>query len=137
MTPAPRWAGAAAALCVAAAHVPITPEHLHEAPYVGAAFVALEVTCVLLATALLRHDDAIVWSATGAVAGAALTAYVLSRTVGLPQIGDDVGNWTEPLGIVAVTFESLLLLMAVAALLGSRRGRGTLVEDPPGGFARV
>ena len=136
MTTLTRSVGAAAALGVAAAHVPITGEHLHEAPYIGVLFVLLEITCVVLAAALVLRDDNVVWVATGAVTGAALVAYLLSRTVGLPQIGDDVGNWTEPLGVVSVTIEAFLLLMSAGALLVFRRGRRSLGERTPGGLAR-
>jgi hypothetical protein len=38
----------------------------------------------------------------------AILAYALTRSMALAQIGDDVGNWTEPLGIVALTAEALL-----------------------------
>jgi hypothetical protein len=51
--------------------------------------------------------------ATGVVAALALIGYVLSRVVGLPQIGDDVGNWGDPLAIVAISFESLMLAAAL------------------------
>jgi hypothetical protein len=38
--------------------------------------------------------------------------FLASRTVGLPQIGDDVGNWTEPLGFPAVLSEVLMVALA-------------------------
>jgi hypothetical protein len=68
---------------------------------------------------------------------AALVAYVLSRTIGLPQIRDDVGNWTEPWGIAAVAVESLLLVLSLAVLLGSRREGEPVGKDASGRFARV
>lgn len=109
-----RWPAAALALTIAAAHVPITPEHLHEAPYIGWSFIALEAASVVLAATLAVRDAMLVWGAAAAVPGLALIAYVATRTITLPQIADDVGNWTEPLGIVALTAETLLVLVAVA-----------------------
>jgi hypothetical protein len=53
-----------------------------------------------------------VWLISGAVCLAAVVAFLASRTVGLPQIGDDVGNWTEPLGIPAVASEALVVVVA-------------------------
>ncbi len=38
------------------------------------------------------------------------------RTIGLPQIGDDIGNWGEPLGIVAIIAEATMLITAAPRL---------------------
>ncbi|MEO7130395.1 MAG: hypothetical protein ABIZ07_03350 [Dermatophilaceae bacterium] len=50
------------------------------------------------------------------VAALALMGYFLSRTIGLPQIGDDIGNWGEPLGIVAIIAEAAMLITAAPQL---------------------
>ena len=103
-------------------HIPVTPDHLVEAPYVGVGFVLLTVAGILLAVLLLDDDEPWVWWATGGVALAALAGYMLSRTVGLPQIRDDVGAWDDPLGTVAITCEGLMLGCAlVRAALPVRR----------------
>lgn len=109
-----RWPAAATAFIVAAAHVPITGEHLDEAPYIGWSFVALEVTAVALAVALVLRDVAVVWWAAAVVPALAIVAFVVTRTVALPDIADDVGNWTEPLGFVALGAEGLLVVLALA-----------------------
>jgi hypothetical protein len=96
----------------AVAHVPVIEPHLVEAPYLGVGFVLLTVVGFYLAVRLVVDPDELVWSATGVVAVLAVLGYVLSRTVGLPQIGDDVGAWADPLGLTAVSCE---LLMVVAA----------------------
>ena len=108
-----RWPAAAAALIAVAAHVPITPTHLREAPYIGWSFIALEVTLTIMAVALILRDTPLVWSAAGVVPALAMLAYAVTRSVALPQIGDDVGNWTQPLGLVALTAEALLILITV------------------------
>ena len=105
---------AAAALVAAAAHVPVTGEHLREATYIGVLFVVLEVVLGVLAVLLVLQAGRRVWAAAGIVPSAAVAAYVASRTVGLPQIRDDVGNWDEPLGVVSVVFESAMVLMVLA-----------------------
>lgn len=108
-----RWLAAVLLLVVAAVHVPMVPEHLHEAPYVGVLFIALAITGVALAALVVIWDTPAVWIISGTVALLALIAFLLSRTVGLPELGDDVGNWTEPLGFPALVAE--LLATAVAA----------------------
>ncbi len=127
-----RLPAAALAVVAAAAHVPVTGTHLHEAPYVGWLFVALEVTLVVLAVLLLVADRRLVWTAAAVVPALAVLAYAASRTVGLPQIGDDVGNWTEPLGVVSVVAETLLVIVALArradrSAVGGRRVLPTAV----------
>jgi hypothetical protein len=115
---------APAALCVLVAgltHVPLIGEHLEEAPYVGVLFIALAVASALLAGSLLVHDSPLVWALVALVMGAAVIAFVVSRTVGLPQMPDDVGNWWgEAMGVPAVTAEALAAAFAAAALLRPR-----------------
>jgi hypothetical protein len=50
-----------------------------------------------------------------------VVAFLASRTVGLPQIGDDVGNWTDPLSFPAVTAEVLMVVLAWTHLRGTRQ----------------
>lgn len=115
-----RWAAALTLVVAGAVHIPVTPEHLEEAPYIGYLFIALTAVCFLLALVILVADSAAVWTVSGAVTALALGAYLLSRSVALPQIGDDVGNWLEPLGVVAIVFEGLTVALAVAALRRAR-----------------
>jgi hypothetical protein len=111
-----RWPAAALLLVVAAVHVQMVPEHLEEAPYVGVLFLALSAVSVALAAVLTRWDTPVVWVATGGVMLLALVAFLASRTVGLPQLGDDVGNWSEPLGFPALAAETMAIAVAAAVL---------------------
>ena len=111
-----RWLAAATLVASGIVHIPVIPMHLEEAPYIGCLFIALTAVCFALAAAVLLVDSILVWAAGGVVTALAVIAYVLSRTVGLPQIQDDIGNWSEPLGIAAITAETLTLLLAVVAL---------------------
>ena len=122
-----QWVASALLLVAAGTHVPLIAEHLEEAPYVGLLFIALSVVCVALAAVILLADSDTVWILGGATCLAAVVAYLASRTVGLPQIRDDVGNWTEPLGIPAVASEAALVLLAGVHLVGAHRPP----ESPP------
>jgi len=108
-----RWPAAATALVVVAAHVPVTPSHLSEAPYIGWSFVALEAVLTGLAAALIVHDTPLLWWAAAVIPTLAIAGYALTRSVAMPLVADDVGNWAEPLGIVALTSEALLLALAL------------------------
>jgi threonine/homoserine efflux transporter RhtA len=101
-----RRPGAAALLVAGTVHVPPVPEHVHEAPYIGVLFIALAAACAVLAFLLARRDSVAIWAVTTVLAAAAALAYVVSRTVGLPQIHDDTGNWSDPLGAIALTTET-------------------------------
>jgi hypothetical protein len=105
----------------AVAHVPVIEPHLVEAPYLGVGFVLLTVLGFYLAIRLVVDPDELVWSAVGVVAALAVLGYVLSRSVGLPQIGDDVGAWSDPLGVTAVTCELVMVAAATAHFLDRRR----------------
>jgi hypothetical protein len=61
-------------------------------------------------------DTPAVWMVTAVMTLLAVLAFLASRTVGLPLIGDDIGNWTEPLGLPAVAAEFLAFLTAAAVL---------------------
>jgi hypothetical protein len=101
-------------------HVPLIREHLEEAPYVGWLFVTLAVVCLALAVLIVVIDDRRLWAIAGLTCLAAAVAFLASRTVGLPQIGDDVGNWTDPFSFPAVAAEAVMAMVAYTHL-GSRR----------------
>src|SRR6478736_624407 len=108
-----RWPAAAAALVTVAAHLPITATHLREAPYIGWSFIGLEVTLTLVALGLIISDQTLVWRLAGIVPALAIGAYAITRSVAMPQIADDVGNWAQPLGLVALTAEGLLIAITL------------------------
>jgi hypothetical protein len=114
-----RWIAALMLLATAATHIPLVPEHLEEAPYIGMLFVALSAASLVLAVLVVLADTSAVWAATGAMTLLAIIAFLTSRTLGLPMIGDEIGNWTEPLALPAVAAESAAFMAAVAVL---RRG---------------
>jgi hypothetical protein len=111
-----RFAAAAACLVAAAAHVPVTEDHMHEAPYIGVLFILLSVACCVSAALLSRYDTRRVWIAVSVLGVVAVGAFAWSRAIGLPEITDDVGNWTEPLALVSVAAESAMTILALIAL---------------------
>ena len=71
---------------------------------------------IVVAGALLHHPDRRAFTAAALVALLPLVGYVLSRTTGLPGADDDIGNWTEPLGLASLWVEGAVLLTAGYAL---------------------
>jgi hypothetical protein len=117
-----------AALVAAAAHVPVIAPHLDEAPYMGVLFVVLTVGCAVLAAAALVRDSAAVYALAVLTCGLAVVGYAATRLVAFPMLADDVGNWWEPLGIVSVVSETVVVVAALAAL---RSGRGIAFPTAP------
>lgn len=119
LSPFAAWVAASLALGVACIHV-IDQGGLpgsKDPSYIGLGYYALEVVAVLVAVALIvrrsrRH--VVTWLLAGSVAAGPLAGYVLSRGPGLPGYTDDRGNWTEPIGLVSLTVEGLLLLLTIA-----------------------
>jgi len=111
-----RWPLAVAAVVAAAAHVPVVSPHLHEAPYMGVLFVLLTAACLLLAVAVLTVDSPAVYLAAATVCGLAVVGYAATRLVAFPQLADDVDNWFEPLGVLAVLAEMSVVSVAAFAL---------------------
>lgn len=111
-----RWLGALALVVTAATHIPLIKMHLEEAPYIGWLFILLSAASLALALLILIADSKAVWLTGGVVAFAAVLAFFASRTSGLPQISDDIGNWTEALSYPAVAAEAIAAAVAYVAL---------------------
>jgi hypothetical protein len=130
MTQNARRTRALAVLVAAAglAHLPVTPEHLREAPYVGISFALFAAAAVVLATCLwMRPRSGVGVVVAGALSAAALVTYVATRLVAFPQIADDVGNWLEPWGVICVALE----LAAVVVAVVSRRAGAAAWQPVP------
>jgi hypothetical protein len=113
-------AGRRGVSATAAIHMTLVPEHLREAPYAGGLFIALSVVALAAAMLLSATDHELVWLAAGAISLGALVAYFLSRSVGLPSMSDDIGDWANPLGLAAVACETLVLGCWIARSAGLR-----------------
>src|SRR5438128_2110765 len=85
---------AAVGLCgIALIHLLDLPGKFSETPYMAWLYVGLIAASVGLAAALVRASDRRAWAAAGALAVSVIAGYTLSRTTGLPQAADDIGNW--------------------------------------------
>jgi hypothetical protein len=117
-----RWLMVPAVLVAAAAHLPVIRPHLDEAPYMGVLFVVLSAACVVLASVAISWDTPVVYALSVLTCGLAVLGYAATRLVAFPMLSDDVGNWFEPLGLVSVASETVVVVAAWAAL-GRRSSR--------------
>ena len=105
----------------AVAHVPVIAPHLEEAPSMGVLFIVFTGVCLALGAAILLTHKTWAYRSAVAVCGSAVLVYGATRLVAFPQLSDDVGNWFEPLGIVSVLSESVVVALALTSLARARR----------------
>ena len=90
-------------------------DKFEETPYLGVAYLGLIAGCVASAVLLVRRDRR-GFVVAGGLAAATFVGYCLSRTTGLPAATDDIGNWTETLGVWSLVAEGAVVALSAAAL---------------------
>ena len=123
-----RAVGAVALATLAMIHVVDLPGTLGPLPLVGAGYLGIIAAAAVVGGMMIAWSYRLVWAVAGGLAAAAMTGYVLTRTVG-GFLGDhsDVGNWRCPLGLAALSVETILILLAA----WQARSRTTRVATPP------
>jgi hypothetical protein len=119
----PRAIGVVGCLAVTAIHIIDQGgvPGLKEPEYIRVLYYVLEAAGVVAATLLLTRYGKSGWFLALGVAAGPILGYVLSRGPGLPNYDDDIGNWTEPLGVISLVVEGILLIIAAAVLATARR----------------
>jgi hypothetical protein len=92
-------------------------------------FSLLAVVAPLAGLWLLVRPTGPAWIFAGLVGLLAAVAYMATRTVGLPGDHGDIGNWLEPLGLVALITEWLVVILAGVALGSQRPGSEEPAEN--------
>lgn len=92
-----------------------------ETRYLFWMYVALMVASITVAAWVLFTRSRTAFLAAAGVAAGALVGYVVNRTVGLPGATDDVGNWTEPLGLASLFVEGAVIATGLAGLGAAQR----------------
>jgi hypothetical protein len=112
-------AGIISLLAIIYIHFLDLPGKLAETPYLGYGYIVLMLGSALAAGLLLFKRERQGWLLGGVLALGAIVVYAINRTVGLPMAMEDIGNWTEPLGLYSLIAEAVMLMVAAWAL--SRR----------------
>jgi hypothetical protein len=108
-------------VAIALVHLLDVKDKFEEVPYLGVLFIGLIVTSLVLAEALIRADEPLIWVGAGLMAAATILGYVLSRSVGLPgEGGGEIGNWWEGLGLASLLVEGVVVWLAVVRLTPMR-----------------
>ena len=108
-----------AVLCLAVAAVHVRDQGglavLKTPAYIGYGYRAVEIAAVVAAALLLGRRTSAGWFLALGVAAGPLLGYVLSRSTGLPGDAEDVGNWTEPLGLASLFVEGAVIAASLSA----------------------
>src|SRR5579862_2681813 len=122
---AARTVGALALIALAVIHVVDLPGTLGPDRLVGIGYLGIIAAAVLVGGVLLARPNWLAWAAAAGVAVSAMGGYILTRAVPGGFLGDhgDVGNWHCPLGIAALSVESVIILLALLVALGAWQAR--------------
>lgn len=97
-------------------HLVEAPEYWGEVRYIGALFVVGAAATLASAVGILRGERW-GWQLGLAVAGSMAVAYVLSRSIGIPQFREaSLDKFLEPLGFGSLVVEALFVLLALRVL---------------------
>ena len=120
-----RALGAAALATLAMIHVIDLPATLGPAPLVGVGYFGIIAAAILVGGMMIARSHWLVWAAAGGLAASAMGGYVLTRALAGGFLGDhgDVGNWHCPLGIAALSVESVIILLVLLVVLGAWQAR--------------
>ena len=120
-----RAIGALALVALAVIHVVDLPGTLGPTPLVGIGYLGIISGAVLIGGVLIARPHWLAWTTAAAVAVSAMGGYVLTRGLRGGFLGDhgDIGNWHCPLGIAALSVESVIILLALLVAAGAWQAR--------------
>jgi hypothetical protein len=111
-----RAVGVLGLVAVAVMHFSQIVSTIEQTPWLGVGFVLLSALCVALASQLLERSSRRLWLAVAAVNASTILGYVFTRSFSTFVDDQDVGNWSEMLGITALFVEGLMVLLSVRVL---------------------
>jgi hypothetical protein len=115
------WLAMLAALGVILSQLLDVPAAWHEHPIVGAIEVIEALLFVVLAYFWTTTKARWPWIVGGLVSLVALGGIIFTRTVGIGGGKADVGNWGEPVTVVAMVSYVLMMVAAVLHLRSDSR----------------
>ena len=120
-----RAVGALTLAALAVIHVVDLPGTLGPDRLVGLGYLGIIAASVLTGGVLLARPHWLAWAASAAVAVSAMGGYIFTRALPGGFLGDhgDVGNWHCPLGITALSVESLTILLVLLVAAGACQAR--------------
>ncbi len=116
ISPSLKLAGAASVGLVGLLHLIEAPEYYGEVKYIGALFVLSAITAVVAVVGIMMNNR-YAWMLGAALAASNFVAYILSRTVGLPQFRENSwSQFSEPMGLLSLAVEAVAFVLCIRAL---------------------
>ncbi len=86
-----------------------------ETRYLFWMYIALIAGCLVTAGAVLFTRSRAALPAAAGLAAITAAGYILSRSTGLPNATQDIGNWTEPIGLASLFVEGTVIAVVAGA----------------------
>ena len=102
-------------LAIAAVHILDLPSKWQEVRYLGVGYVIVVITSLVIAERLITSKNIIDFYISALLAAGVIAGFTLTRTIGLPGAMDDRGNWLEPLGLVSLVVEAIVIWNSLRA----------------------
>jgi len=124
---------AAALAALAVIHTVDLPGTLGPTPLVGIGYFGIIAAAMLAGGAMIIRSHWLVWAVAGGLAAFAMGGYILTRALSGGFLGDhgDVGNWRCPLGIAALSVETVIILLAAVSGAWRVRARVARAAESP------
>jgi hypothetical protein len=114
--PAVRACAATGLMTVGVIHVLEIHGQLSGAAWLTAGFALLGVAAPVAGLWLLARPSPVAWQLSALVCLSAGLGYILTRSVPVPGDTGDAGNWLEPLGVVSLITEAIVITLATLVL---------------------
>jgi len=118
---------------LAVIHTVDLPGTLGPTPLVGIGYFGIIAAAMLAGGAMIIRSHWLVWAVAGGLAAFAMGGYILTRALSGGFLGDhgDVGNWRCPLGIAALSVETVIILLAAVSGAWRVRARVARAAESP------
>ncbi|OLV18932.1 hypothetical protein [Deinococcus marmoris] len=110
------WIGVLLLAGIGFIHFRDIPDKLGETAYLGWLYILLVAGCAAAGAWLLSSHWKNGYGLGLLISAGSIIFYVLTRTTGLPNAKDDIGNWAEPSGIIALVMEVAFVVLSVIQL---------------------
>ncbi len=104
-----RWSGIVLIVIVGLIHLITVPHHFEAATYMGWLFLANFAGSLVAALGIYR-EAVWGWLLGALIAGVAFVLFLISRTIGLPEASEFVGQWGT-WGIISLIVEGLFVAL--------------------------
>ena len=102
-------------------HVLDLPGKWAETRYLGVGYLLVIAASLVLAEVISTRNDKRALYASALLSVAILSGFIIDRTVGLPGATQDIGNWTEPLGLAYLFVGTITVWVTVRGAMEMHR----------------